>query len=902
MSDMNDYGFDSDSVGGGGTIRLSKKTIGELELDAKDAAIIRGLEKELEENPPVATNPVTTEELEEIIKGGFSPDVDKPFDVYEHIGGGFTPRVGVSEVAPATYVCDGSGEDTREYDDEGNITTYGAISRLNNMNTPFLTGVAGSGKSYLLNKWIEGGADVELLASTGIAAVNIGTTTIHSRLGFYNTQSLKDAYIRGKLLRNLERIGSKIGGIILDEVSMFEADALETIILAVKEMNKYRDAEGKKPFVLGLTGDFLQLPPVKDNKDPMSGKFAFEGDSWEELFEPNTVKLTKVWRQSNPLLLDALNHIRVGRGEEGVRCLIEAGVEFSDNLDSKFDGTTIFPVNRLVDNFNDVALMNVDGEKVKIGSKRWYVGGKESTEWKNNIPYELNLKIGSYVMILANDSPRFSYANGDCGWLEAWDDEEKVATVKLARNGSRVKVGQVVREDIVSEWVESWYGCSEKSLDRLGKEGKPEYRENEKPYLNTMNKKYVKGQVLFTPLRLAYASSVHKCVAPETLVLTTRGLIPISELVNGDKVQTGIGGMENAYDKTNTLRRAYRVTTYSGFELICSGEHPLLTPEGFIPTKELPQGVKVRIGQFGMNNLIHNSHPSVPNITDDIAWLLGVIVGDGNYSDKKEGQLHIATIDPFLQAEVVRIFGDLGRKVSIRGDNRGLHSTSLPFREWLEGLGLKHVTGLDKEVPFAVTMKKSWVCAFLRGLFDTDGSVGRSYVLYATSSKRLSLQVQILLESLGIPTRRSEYQGDVNPYYQIRVNAEGLDAFKTYVGFSRPYKKEKLEQLNPNRILFRRGDWDNVKSVTDLGIDIPMIDISVEDEHVFVANGIVTHNTQGLSLEKIQVDIGHNFFTSPGMVYVALSRAKNLEGIKIKGTPKLLAERVKCDPRVLRFA
>lgn len=491
MSDMNDYGFESEGVRGGGPIRLSKKTIGELELDAKDAAIIRGLEKELEEDPPIATNPVTTEELEGIIESWEK----EPF-VAGHL-------VDVREVKVIE-------EDTREYDNEGNITTHGAISRLKGLDTFFLTGVAGSGKSYLLNRWIEqGDNNIELVASTGIAAVNLNSTTIHSRLGFYNTQSLVDSYVRGRLLRNLERIASKVNGLVLDELSMFGAKALDTIMLAVKEMNKYRAAEGKKPFVFGTTGDFLQLPVVPDKNDPSSSLYAFEGDCWEELFEPNTIRLTKVWRQSNPLLLEALNHIRVGRGSEGVECLVRAGVEFTDTLDANFQGTTIFPTNKLVDNFNDVSLLNLKTEKVRVSSERWYKGQRQPNEWENNIPSELTLKLGAYVMILANDSPAFTYANGDCGWLEAYDEVSEVATIRLARNGQVVRVPKIVREDITSEWNSSWYGCDEKEVERRSVKGKPVYTDN-KPYFNTENKKYIKGQCRFLPLRLAYATSNHK--------------------------------------------------------------------------------------------------------------------------------------------------------------------------------------------------------------------------------------------------------------------------------------------------------------------------------------------------------------------------------------------------------
>jgi ATP-dependent exoDNAse (exonuclease V) alpha subunit len=64
------------------------------------------------------------------------------------------------------------------------------------------------------------------------------------------------------------------------------------------------------------------------------------------------------------------------------------------------------------------------------------------------------------------------------------------------------------------------------------------------------------------------------------------------------------------------------------------------------------------------------------------------------------------------------------------------------------------------------------------------------------------------------------------------------------------------------------------------------------------AYATTVHRSQGLSLDRVQVDIRNNFLGSPGMEYVAVSRCRSPEGIRIVGTPDLLARRCSTDPEV----
>ena len=58
-----------------------------------------------------------------------------------------------------------------------------ALATLEGSNNIFLTGVAGAGKTTVLDAYVQTHPGVVVLASTGVAAILIGGTTFHSFFG-----------------------------------------------------------------------------------------------------------------------------------------------------------------------------------------------------------------------------------------------------------------------------------------------------------------------------------------------------------------------------------------------------------------------------------------------------------------------------------------------------------------------------------------------------------------------------------------------------------------------------------------------------------------------------------------------------------------------------------------------
>jgi|SRR5579859_1415067 len=368
----------------------------------------------------------------------------------------------------------------------------------------FTTGCAGTGKTYNAVKSVQADPSSGILSSTtGISAVNLGAITINSLLKYSDVRVMRDHFLTGALSRVLHPLAKAHRWLTIDEISMYGGDALDILYRAVEEANRYVDVP--VPMGIHIIGDLAQLPPVK-------APWVFTAACWER-FRENTETLTKVWRQGDARFLSALNLVRRGEGAAAAEILISLGAVFHSALDTEFDGTTILPRNDQVSRYNALALDRVPGGKFKVTSRRW---GQQRSEWGQNIrtkewgiPPEVELKVGAYVMLLAN-APDFEYVNGDCGTVVSYEpstveDDHACIIVKLLRTGTHIAIFPLVRGVESSDRPASWSSTAQKvpaSQDDGGWLPRPHYR--------TRVKRYVTGQIEYFPLRLAYATSVHK--------------------------------------------------------------------------------------------------------------------------------------------------------------------------------------------------------------------------------------------------------------------------------------------------------------------------------------------------------------------------------------------------------
>jgi hypothetical protein len=342
-------------------------------------------------------------------------------------------------------------------------------------------GVAGTGKTTLIQNRVAEYDDAILCATTGIAAVNLGegVTTINSLLMFFDTNDLRTAYEVGRLGVFLKRYyNSGYHRLILDEVSMMDAEQLTILVTCIEGLNEWYVANKQPPLGLTIVGDFFQLPPV-------NAPFVFESPVWDR-FEKNTVRLTKIWRQTDPAFLRALHAVRCGDSKTALEYFAP---RLARSQESQWDGTTIFAKNDEVDRHNKLRMMQLLAAPDVYEATRQ---GKQSGEWKH-IPDRLELKTGALVMILANKRwPKepgdhytgpapLMYANGDLAHYLG-QVSPHAARVKLLRNGTEVTVVEAIKEKSTA----------------TGNKGVKAARTD------------VEGSIAYMPLRVAYGTTCHK--------------------------------------------------------------------------------------------------------------------------------------------------------------------------------------------------------------------------------------------------------------------------------------------------------------------------------------------------------------------------------------------------------
>jgi len=202
-------------------------------------------------------------------------------------------------------------------------------------------------------------------------------------------------------------------------------------------------------------------------------------------------------------------------------------------------------------------------------------------------------------------------------------------------------------------------------------------------------------------------------------------------------------------------------------------------------------------------------------MTEDFAYFFGVLAGDGHIAKPKPYQRSWWTIqmcedDLCYQREVYikivkRIFGYTPKiGVNCRKDGRKnvfsrIHSFIIVIF-LTKVLGIKNGYKVDSvSMPDKIRLHKDIRirCAYIRGLFDTDGTVTGGIVKFSTVSPCLFTQTERTLKESGIHYTKSEWLKNENSrlLYTISIPKKGLLKFNEIVGFKNFRKKEKLRQL-----------------------------------------------------------------------------------------------------------
>lgn len=287
----------------------------------------------------------------------------------------------------------------------------------------FLTGPAGSGKTYLMNRYVEyleeSGVPVAITASTGIAATHLGGQTIHSWSGIGIRDYVEDGEIEELAEKDrIKRNWRSARVLVIDEISMLHAHQLDLVDRLGRAV-----LDPDKPFggvQVILSGDFFQLPPVSVGWGREEVRFAYEGTAWESGgFQ--VCYLSEQFRQDDEDALTAvLNDIRNGTAGEHTREPLREC--YKREPKGAVRPTRLFARNVNVDAVNEKALMELPGH-AKIFRMRTHGFKAMADSLKRSClaPELLKLKIGAEVMFVKNAQDG-SYVNGTRGVVESFDE------------------------------------------------------------------------------------------------------------------------------------------------------------------------------------------------------------------------------------------------------------------------------------------------------------------------------------------------------------------------------------------------------------------------------------------------------------------------------------------------
>lgn len=351
----------------------------------------------------------------------------------------------------------------------------------------FLTGNAGSGKTYLIKDFVNKSTkNIALTATTGIAALNIGGETIHRFLSLGISTRPEDA---AKIINTWEKRkkSSKpwdkeawntlknLETLIIDEVSMLRRDQFELIDVVLSNV-----LENSLPFggvQMILVGDFFQLPPVITPQDKsafidLRNPYCFQSGLWHHAKFAN-ICLNTNYRQSDPQFLDVLNKIRIGECDSNTDALMNA--RLNQKFNSDIQPIKLFPHKKDVaeENMQCLKALNID---VYLSEAEYEGKQYEVDILKKDCPAEEKLFFceGAQVMMLTNDMEN-RWVNGSMGIIT----DVNPVRIKLSD-------GKTIVPNIFT-WERTVHHTKNKKVERK-----------------------VVAKLTQYPFKLAYATTIHK--------------------------------------------------------------------------------------------------------------------------------------------------------------------------------------------------------------------------------------------------------------------------------------------------------------------------------------------------------------------------------------------------------
>jgi len=283
-----------------------------------------------------------------------------------------------------------------------------ALSAMIKGENVFITGPGGVGKSEIIKQFRKlqtNNVKIGITSTTGISAISIGGTTLHSFLGIGLGKSSYEKMLEEAQKGKKKAKWMTLEILIIDEISMLDPalfDKLERIARGVRD----------NPLPFGgiqiiASGDFCQLPCVETDN------FCYEAKSWDNVFpKSNIFYLTEIIRQSDEVFQNVLNEVRLQNISEKTKEILNERIGVKLNNEFGIEPTMLFPTNADVDYLNESKL-----NELAEDGREFYSYELEETllsvskdalltaeKFRKNLVVldKLELCVGAQVMLLVN--------------------------------------------------------------------------------------------------------------------------------------------------------------------------------------------------------------------------------------------------------------------------------------------------------------------------------------------------------------------------------------------------------------------------------------------------------------------------------------------------------------------
>ncbi|MGM0511041.1 MAG: LAGLIDADG family homing endonuclease, partial [Thermoplasmatota archaeon] len=391
-----------------------------------------------------------------------------------------------------------------------------------------------------------------------------------------------------------------------------------------------------------------------------------------------------------------------------------------------------------------------------------------------------------------------------------------------------------------------------------------------------------------------FIDATNPCITGDTLISTNAGMISAEELCQDaadlDIVVDGRLSEERIKEASEVFKTGekdvYKLKTKEGYEIRLTGNHKVMTDDGWKKVDDLEQEEKVHIGDRGVD---FGEGGSLEE-----GLVLGWTVGDSQIKkNEKRVTLHFYDKDTEISEKYAGYVNEIIREPEgngdyevgvqeIKRDNPSVREQRVRSARLFEITKKYGLNGNKLQVPDRIfRSSKELARGFLQGLFTADGGVQGTAekgvsVRLSSSELKLLKDVQKLLLGFGIfskiyEERREEGESELpdgkggtknyktRAQHDLVISKENLKSFREEIGFTREDKNEKLDRSLES---YAEGPYSErftarVDSIEYDGYE-PVYDLTEPDTHSFIADGFVVHNCGEQPLEDFEAcNLGH---------------------------------------------